>query len=845
MSPSEWYWSLRMAWRDTRGSRFKLFFFSLTVTLGIAALVATSGFGSNLQRAVATQAKSLLGADLVLSANNQLPEDIQALTQGLAGPRSRWASFASMAYFPAQDQARLARVRALEGEFPYYGALETDPPQARLRFDHEAAALVDDGLMTQFDLKVDDRVKIGEQEFVIAGRLLKIPGESAMASAVGPRIYIPFRYLDQTRLVQFGSRIRYATAFLADGWDPDQWLETHEKALRAARVSFDTVKIRKENLGNAFENLETFLSLVGLAALVLGGIGIASSVHLYANRKIETLAVLRCLGGRTGLTMWIPIWVSLGMALIGVLGGVLLGLTIQWVFPLLFQAWLPVDLDYQIDAGAAGLVLVLGVVLAGAFTLLPLSSVWFTTPVALFRKGTEPDVRATRRLRRLLGFLLIFCLMGFIVIQAQRPLLGLLFGGGILLLLALLFGLSWLLLKLLKRFRFRRLPPMIRMALANLHRPHNQSALVMLALGLGGFLILNHTMVHQSLIAQFTRTGSNDRPNMILFDIQSDQVDALQSLLTRQTLPKESPIPMVTMRIQSLKGKPIREWIGEDESTQVPEWAALWEYRSTYRAEQSDTEEIIAGEWVSHFSGQEAVPLSLEESIAETLHLTVGDEVVLDVQGVPFTCRIQSLRKVDWQSMKPNFYMVFPAGVLEEAPQMFVQAVQTPSSQAAAELQKSLFIQFPNISSVDLRLLLKTIDDIVRQATFAIRFMALFFVGTALFVLGSCLVNSRQQRLDELAILRALGAHRSQVRILTMSEYGFLGFLSALFASGLALLSSYLITHYGFRVDWVWNPSLILWAVLGSVLLTTATGLMTELGWNPNAILERLRAEVR
>ena len=317
-------WTWRMAWRDTRTSRRKLALYSCSIVLGIAALAAIGSLGTNLEQAVEEQTKALLGADLVLHSQEAFTPEDERLFQALGGEQSREVSLTTMAFFPRTENTRLVQVHALSGGFPFYGKLETEPTNAGTAFRQTAGGLIaEESLLTQFDARVGDSVRIGKLTANIAGRLEKVPGETVGLSAIAPRIYIPLDDLPRTGLLQPGSLARFAVYFK---FGPDTnvtaLVERLRPQLEKLRLRQDTVEERKRDLGRAMENLYHFLNLVGFIALLLGAVGIASAIHVHIKQKLGNVAVLRCLGSSVAQTF--AIYLAQGMAL-GLFGALLGG----------------------------------------------------------------------------------------------------------------------------------------------------------------------------------------------------------------------------------------------------------------------------------------------------------------------------------------------------------------------------------------------------------------------------------------------------------------------------------------------------------------------------------------
>lgn len=838
-----WVW--KMAWRESRGNRRRLLLAVSAITFGLAALVAITSFGANVQEAVNNQAKVLLGADLVLSSRQPFGAETEAKISAIGGEQSREVRCHSMAYFPNSGGTRLVQVRALAGGFPYYGALETDPPEAARTFAPGPNALVDDSLLYQFDATIGDTIKIGAFSFTIVGRLQKIPGEAGAASLIGPRVYIPLAYLPQTSLVQAGSMVTYRVYMkLPKHTDPDRLLDALQPHLNAHRLEGETVQKRAASIGRMLENLTRFLHLTGFIALLLGGIGVASAIHVYISEKVTTVALLRCLGARMSQTFAIYTVQAATLGLGGSFLGAMIGVSIQQAFPRLLADFLPVRIETAISWSALGQSLVVGLGLVLLFATLPLLTIRHISPLQALRSSyNEQPQRRRDPLRWLIVGLLLLSIVAFALVHTERWTYGLWFcaalGGAFFALVAVAKSL----ILLTRAYIPQSWPYVWRQGLANLHRPRNQTLMLILALGLGAFLLLTLQFVQQTLIRQVSRGKDAQQSNLILFDIQTDQREAVHRLIHSFSLPIPQEAPMVTMRLSAVKGQSVEE-LRNNLQPGISEWALQHEYRATYRKHLIDTETLIAGTWQGEVrSDAAALRISLEEEVARALGVSVGDELVFDVQGVPMTTTVGSIRKVDWQQIKPNFFVVFPPGVLEAAPQTHLLVTRTPSSEVSAAVQRAIVRQFPNVSVLDLTSVLHTLDTILGRITFAIRFMALFSIAAGVLVLVNAVMTSRQQRAQESVLLRTLGASRRQIRQILVAEYLFLGSLAVISGALLAILASWGLSRWVFEatltVDLI--PLVVAIAVvLGLTVLTGALGNRSIVNRPP---LEVLRSE--
>ncbi|NDE61305.1 MAG: FtsX-like permease family protein, partial [Cyclobacteriaceae bacterium] len=405
-------WIFKMAGRDFRKNLSRLLLFVSSIVVGIAALVAISSFGENLVRDIDDQAKELLGADLVLENNKPLGEQaIDSLALEIASE----VNFASMVAFPKKDASRLTQVRALEGNFPFYGKLETLPLEGEADFRSGGKkALVERALLTQFDAQVGDSIKIGKVLFEIVGELQKVPGQTGITASVAPAVYIPLAYLEETGLVQYGSRVEYSRYLqFPAGTQVDQLIEPFESQWEVDRIDADTVEDRKESTGRSFANLSNFLSLVAFIALLLGCVGVASAVNVFVKEKLASVAVLRCLGVPSLEVLLIYLVEIVGMGLVGAMIGSLMGTALQFVLPVVFSDFLPVEVSVGISWKSIGFGMVTGLLVSLLFALLPLLKVRKVSPMATLRPETADTtlLKDPARWAVMLGILLF--ILGF------------------------------------------------------------------------------------------------------------------------------------------------------------------------------------------------------------------------------------------------------------------------------------------------------------------------------------------------------------------------------------------------------------------------------------------------
>ncbi|MCB1105274.1 MAG: ABC transporter permease [Cephaloticoccus sp.] len=837
---------LKMAWRDSRASRRRLMLYSFCIVLGVAALVAVGSFSDNLQRAVNEQTKGLLGADLVVVSRQPFTPEVNRYLEGLQGERADEVGFSSMMVFPtAGDLTRLVQVRAVEGSFPFYGEFVTAPVNAASRLaDGGAVVILEDTLLAQFNVRPGDTVKLGRATLTVLGAVKQVPGESIAITQLAPRAYIPLALLPETGLAGKGSLLRFKAALkLPATEDPQAVEQTLRERFPTERLQIDTVAERKERLGRTIENVQAFLSLVGFVALFLGAIGVASAIHVYVRQKVATVAVLRCLGASSSQAFGVYLTQGAALGLLGAGIGGLLGLGVQMILPATVAGLLPMPVDFEISWLAVLRGMGAGWAICLLFTLLPLLAIRRISPLAAIRSSVADQARGFDFWRAGLWLIISLAVIGFAIWQTQSWQLGLGFSGMMAAGFALLAGLARFLAWAARRWAPRGLPYVVRQGIANLHRPNNRTVLLLLSLGLGTFLILTLYLSRVTLLSQIEGTGGGGRGNLMFFDIQDDQIEPLQALLKKEGMPALQQAPIVTMKIRAINGRGAEELLA-DATLEIPGWTLRREYRSTYRDALAATEELIAGEFTGRVAEDTAVvPISIEEGLARDLHVGVGDEIAFDVQGVPVQTKVTSLRKVEWRRLEPNFFVVFPAGVLEAAPKFYVVAVRAEDAAASARVQQAVVREFPNVSAIDLTLLLETFDGIFDKVSFVVRFMAMFTVVTGLIVLTGAVASGRFQRIREVVLLRTLGATRQQLVQMQMVEYAILGLLGALAGCLLALAANSLLAHFVFKIVPVLPVGPVVAALVMVPLLTLFTGLLSGRGVTDHPPLQVLRQE--
>lgn len=835
-------WLFKMAWRDGKASGKRLVLFMASIILGIAAVVSIQSFSENLKDNIGLQSKALMGADYIIDSRQPPNERVLQIIDSLGGADAKSVGFPSMAVFPKSGNTKLVNVKGIDGKFPFYGELETDPVSAASDYQRTGSALVDATLMLQFGLKPGDSIAIGKVSLPIAGTLISAPGSTGVSASVAPPVLIPYRFIEASGLVQIGSRVGYDFYFVAG---PNQDLkaldEKVDPLLDAENADLDTHTSTGERLGRRYDNFGKFLNLVAFIALLLGCVGIASSVHIYVKEKLQSVAVLKCIGASRKQTFLIYLIQIAGMGLIGGLVGTLTGLLIQQSFPVLLQGFLPFEVEISFSAAPIILGLLLGLFMAVLFALSPLLSTWYVSPLQVLRiqENVSEKSRKVNSLV-LLAIMTFIFLFSFWLLENWKYALS--FAAGILAVFALLGGVANLFMKGIKKYFPASWGFTARQSLLNLFRPNNQTMVLILAIGVGTFLISTLYFSKDILLAKTSLEANEKAPNLILLDVQTEQQEAAANRITEKGLPLLNNIPIVTMRMQKIKDRSVND-IRLDTTSTINGWILNHEFRVTYRDSLIDSETLNAGSWPATSKGGNVIPVSLSDNVARDAEVEVGDRLVFNVQGMLMETEVASIRAVDWGRMQLNFSVVFPTGVLENAPQFRVLTTNTPDESTSAALQRALVKEFPTISILDLRQLLTVVDDILEKISWVINFMAFFSILTGIIVLIGSVRTSKYQRVRESVLLRTLGAKSKQILKITALEYGYLGVLGSTIGILLSLLGSQLLALFVFETAFVpsWIPFLIV--LPGITALVLVIGLLNSRSVLNSPPLEVLRKE--
>lgn len=895
------WFSFRMAWRETRTAWRHFVYFFVCIAIGVGALVSVSLFAANVERAVTREARGLLGGDLEVRLSHGLSESGEATLRSLAARGvavTHVSELVAMAGVPEQARAipraerptQIIELKAVEEGYPFYGTLRMEParPLAELLTPSASTcpsspcygAVVQESLLIRMGLSVGDRVKVGRAVFTVTGLLRKEPDRVAGLFSLGPRMIISREGLAASDLVKPGSRVRERYLLRVPQTIPADPL-LYELRGRLAGESARVIPYgdAQPQLRRFLDQLTRYLGLIGLTALFVGGIGVATSLQAFLREKLQTLAVLKMLGAEPGTVLRTYLVQALLLGGIGSLAGAVLGLYLQGFLPNLLVGLVPLDpAEITTTVGLTPAVLLpllkgmaLGLLTTLLFTLWPLLSVREIRPALILRRDVssedfvEPGAASTRRpqwkwttaardpVRSSTALGIAVGLAGLAVWQAGSLKIGLLYIAALATAVVLLQLAARVLVRMMGSLSKIGLGPRalaVRHAIGNLRRPDGHAVAVMMSLGVGVMVIVTVSLIERNLVRQLGDSRPIDAPTFFFIDIQPDQRDAVLHLI-QERVPAARPeaTPLVRSRLSALNGQPVQVDEGEKEETENgrdshrrearKNWYLSREYVLTFLDELPKDNVITKGRWWESGVTPRQPLVSVEEEAANNLGLDLGATVEFEIQGARVSATVSSIRKVEWGNLSTNFFMILSPGALEGAPFTYVATVRVPPAEEVP-LQQAIVASFPNVTAINIGDVLDSFVRILEHLSRAIRAVALFCILAGGIVMGAALATTRYRRLYESAIFKALGATRGLLVRSFAAEYALLGAAAGFIGLVLANVLSWAILHYVLDMAWTLQPQVLVLGLLLTILLTLAVGFLGTfrlLGRRPLAVL--------
>jgi putative ABC transport system permease protein len=826
----------RLAWRETRGAWRHFGYFFACITLGVSALVSVGSFADSLERTVARSAKSLMGGDVEIRSTQPLPLSVD-VTALVPEPRSgvqvtRVRELVAMAQAGAQ-QTQLVELKAVEPGYPFYGALVTDPDRALATLIGDGRALVHESLLARLGLRAGDRLRVGQLDLTISGVILKEPDRAVGVFSLGPRVLIAAADLDRTGLIRPGSRVRYRTLFrLPEGRDAQVVRDRLADGLPAAqRVA--TYTQAQPGLRRFWDQLTMYLGLTGLVALMVGGIGVAVSVNAFVREKRPAIATMKAIGAGSGSLLSAYLLQTALLGLGGSALGALLGSLVQPLLAPPLTRLLPIELTLSFSPRAVLGGLAMGVGVTLLYALWPLLQIRRVSPTSILRSEIEPRLRGRRPW--LAAIPIAGGLAALALWQAGSWKIGALFAGGLAAALLLLALGARAVVALARRVHWRS--PAWRQAAANLHRPGSHAGPVLVSLGLAVTLVVSIALLERDLRSQLVDRSPGLAPAFFFIDIQPDQAEPFARLVGGHGAAAPAELtPVVRSRLASVNETPVSQG---PSAKREDAWYLTREYVLTWAKEPPVHNTVVAGRWWTADEAAREPLISVEDEIARQLGVGLGDTLTFDIQGVPVSARVTSLRHVDWRSLASNFFVIFSPGALEGAPTTFIATVRARPEREGA-LQSAVVAAFPNVTAIPIREVLERLTAVLDQIALAVRLVAAFSIGAGLIVMAGALAITRQQRLYHSVILKTLGASRGFVSRVFAVEYALLGAAAGVAGSALAAGLTWAVLRFAFDVPGRWAPATMAAGALAATLLALGVGFLGTrrlLGRRPLGIL--------
>jgi putative ABC transport system permease protein len=843
-----WSTAIRIAWRELRAGKAKFMFVLLSVAVGVAALTGVRGFSQSFSRTLRLQARSIMAGDLSARMFRQATPTESKQLDALAGQGVRRAvvtETVSMAMVQGDPVPLLVTLKAVDpAEYPFYGTVTLAPAGELRSVLNDSTVVVDDNLLVRLRAKVGDELKIGGQWFRIAAVIVREPDRMTAGVGLGPRVMMTRQAMDNTELLQPGSRAteRYLFA-LGDKLKVADVRAQIEKILPDAQVT--DFRETSPALTQGVDRATGLLSLICLVAMVLGAIGVAMAMRAHLQQRIEILAIMKSIGARSADILRIYLLQTLFLGVAGALIGVVLGLGVEYAFPSVLGKLLPLRPEIRLPLSPVLAALGTGILTTLLFCLPPLLDVRNVRPSLVLRRVVESGNGAgwsgwLKEHKLQLGAMVVILagLGGIAAALADSWLVGKWFAVCLAALLVFILGFSAVMLRTLRAFLSRtrlHLHSALRHGLANLYRPGNQSSAVLAALGTGVMLILSVFLMQRSIVNALHEDVKPDTPNLFLIDMSTQELPGIRALLEKQpgVIGGLETIPIVSARVESIDGTAVDDLKVQNYPKRLLRNATL-----SWSDVAPDGTKVAEGKWWVGAGGSD---FAVVDHVAKRLRLKVGSQVTFVAGDKEIPVRVAAIYKVVAEHAFARSEFILPKALLEDQPTVWYGDIHA-SPAAIPEIESVLFATYPTVTVINIADILQTIQGVVDQITMVIRFLAGFSILSGLIILASSVASTRFRRIREVVVLKTLGATRNRIATVFSVEFVVLGLLAGAVGTVFANVLSRILLH---RMDVVFQPDVrgSLTAVAGTAVLAVATGWIASfhiLGQKP---LEVLREE--
>jgi putative ABC transport system permease protein len=837
---------LRFALRELRGGLHGFRIFIACIALGVTAIAGVNSFSQSLTDGLAREGRVILGGDLAFSLIHREASPAERSFLNTRGTVSVSATLRAMAR--AGTNQALVEIKAVDALYPLYGTLTLDPdialPSVLAQRDGAFGAAVEQTLLSRLVLKPGDRLTIGSAMIEIAAVVRNEPDKLASGLTFGPRVILSEAALRATGLLVPGSLVRWSYRLrLPDGSD-----RTASATVAAANAQLPDAGWQIRGRTNATPALERnldrftqFLTLVGLTALLVGGVGVANAVKSHIDRRRDVIAALKAVGASGNQVFAIYLWQVLLLAAAGSAIGLVLGATLPFVIAAAFGPIIPLPIAPALHPAGLALALLYGLLTALAFALWPLGRAHDIPVSALFRDAVAQERRWPRRRYVIASALVVAALAVLAVMLSYDRKIAAIFVGAAAAVFVTLELVALLVMAIARRLPHARIMS-LRLAIANMHRPGTLTPTIVLSLGLGLALLVTVIEIDGNLRRQFEGALPDKAPSFYFIDIQSADAQQFDAVVQRNapdsTLER---VPMLRGRIMSANG------IKADDLK--PKSDAAWVLQSdrgiTFATEVPRGSSVVEGGWWgADYRGPPLV--SFEKKIADGLGLKVGDPVVVNVLGRNIEARIANLRAVHWENLGINFVLVFSPNAFAGAPHTDIATLTYPGGSTPEQeisLLKAVSETFPSITAVRVKDAIEAVGDVVRNLVFGVRGASLVALIAAMLVLGGALAAGHSYRVYDAVVLKTLGATRGRLIGAYALEYLLLGTTTALFGVAAGSIAAWLVTTRLMNLTFVWLPGPAAAAAFGALLVTVVLGLIgtfTALGHKPATVLRNL-----